>query len=111
MFSTERGFTLVELMIVILIVGILVGIAVPVFVSARGNAADKVCRANVRVLKSAVGVYNARNGSYPTSIEELVPEFVSRVPQCPEVGTPDSYTFIGGGDAPPTISCAFHGEY
>ncbi|WP_287152639.1 prepilin-type N-terminal cleavage/methylation domain-containing protein [Candidatus Solincola tengchongensis] len=111
MLSDERGFTLIELMIVILIMGILVGIAVPVFVSARSNAAEKVCQANVRAMKSAAGVYNARYGSYPTSIGQLVPEFMEEVPICPEVGTPTSYTFIGGGEAPPTISCSFHGEF
>ncbi|MBC7253414.1 MAG: prepilin-type N-terminal cleavage/methylation domain-containing protein [Actinobacteria bacterium] len=107
----EKGFTLIELMIVILIMGILVGVAVPVFVSARENAAEKVCQANVRAMKSAAGAYNAHYGSYPTSVGDLVPEFMEKVPVCPEVGTPDSYTFTGGGDSPPTISCSYHGEF
>ncbi|MDI7253106.1 MAG: prepilin-type N-terminal cleavage/methylation domain-containing protein [Actinomycetota bacterium] len=111
MFSKEDGFTLVELMIVILIVGILVGIAVPVYVAARDNASEKVCRANVRMMESAIGVYNARYGTYPTAVGELVPEFMEEVPICPQVGNPGSYTFIGGGETPPAISCSYHGEF
>jgi hypothetical protein len=65
----------------------------------------------MRAMESAVGAYNAQYGSYPTSVGDLVPEFMEKVPVCPEVGTLDSYTFIGGGDSPPTISCSYHGEF
>lgn len=107
----EQGFTLVELMIVILIVGILVGVAVPVYVAARSNASEKVCLANMRMIRSAVGVYETSCGTYPTALGELVPEFMEAIPICPEVGTPDSYTLVGGGNAPLTISCSYHGEF
>ncbi len=61
----QEGFTLIELMIVILIIGILVGIAVPVFLAARSNAQAKSCQADQRNYETASDVFASETGSYP----------------------------------------------
>lgn len=59
MFRKDEGFTLVELMVVVLIIGILVAIAIPVFNSASGTARSRTCQSNQRTIEGAVQQYLA----------------------------------------------------
>ena len=53
----KKGFTLVELMIVVVILGILVAIAVPIYSSVTKNAKKKACASNIRVIKGNLETY------------------------------------------------------
>lgn len=54
---SKKGFTLVELMIVVVILGILVAVAVPIFNSVTKNARKKSCQANMRVITGNLEQY------------------------------------------------------
>ena len=61
--NTERGFTLVELMVVILIIGILVAIAIPSFVFLRNKGYQAQAKSALRNGVSAAGVYGTDHSS------------------------------------------------
>jgi type IV pilus assembly protein PilA len=107
---SQKGFTLIELMIVILIIAILVAIAVPVFLSARSNAQRRTCQANLRTIDGAINTYNAQYDAYPAAglvnaaAVGFVPTLIKRTPSCPTTNSVYSLT-AGAAGAPPTVSC------
>ena len=63
----ERGFTLVELLIVVLVLGALIAIAVPTFTGQRQQAWDAAVKAELRAAMIALESYRAQNGEYSTT--------------------------------------------
>ena len=71
------GFTLVEIMIVVLIIGILLAIAIPNFVSARESARAKACVGNLKQIDSASQQYAMDNKMNSTAAISGVPILVT----------------------------------
>ncbi|HET6424049.1 MAG TPA: prepilin-type N-terminal cleavage/methylation domain-containing protein [Planctomycetaceae bacterium] len=65
--SRPRGFTLVELAIVVLVIGILAAVAAPKMVNTASTARSNGTKQSLAVIRDALEMYKAQNGNYPTA--------------------------------------------
>lgn len=103
---TDGGFTMFEIMAVVLIIGILLGIAVAAYVPATTAAAAAACHENQTILNRAFAVAATDNeAGSPTTLEDLSPYVrdIDSATTCPLDGTPLTFDAATG-----TISCPNH---
>jgi general secretion pathway protein G len=93
------GFTLIEILIVIMIIGILVTLAQPSFHRAVSSAKEATLKENLFVLRDVIDQYYADNGKYPQALTDLVEKgYIRRIPKDPVTGSEQSWALVQATD-------------
>ena len=69
--KNQKGFTLVEMIVVVIIIGLIAGLVVPQFIKQEEKATAKVAKAQIELLGTALETFRLDVGRYPTTQEGL----------------------------------------
>ena len=81
--SAQKGFTLIELIIVVTIIGILAGLAIVNVRFAQRKAREAALMDNLATMRKAIDNFYADKQRYPSDLNELVPNYIRKVPSDP----------------------------
>jgi prepilin-type N-terminal cleavage/methylation domain-containing protein len=95
MTAPRRGFTLIELIVVMAIVALLISIAAPRYYASVDRARENSLRGSLAVMRHAIDQYTSDRGRYPDSLEELVDSrYLRSLPEDPVSGRRDSWVGV-----------------
>lgn len=84
-----KGFTLVELLVVLTLVALLLALALPRFIDQTDRAKEAVLKQNLEALRLALDQYYGDKGHFPTSLDELVVhKYLRHIPVDPITNSP-----------------------
>lgn len=96
--ARPRGFTLIEILVVMTLIALLLTLAVPRYFNALDTGRIRVQQQNIATLRDAIDKFHADVGRYPTDLEELViKKYLRQVPLDPMTEAPD-WVVIGPAD-------------
>jgi len=115
-FSSKKGLSVFELMVVVAIVGLIAAIALPNFRSARAKAEKNTCQANQKIIFTAATMYSAKETDSladlgnSDALQELIDsEYLrgNKWLECPEGGDIDydDYTLVFNGEILSDVEC------
>ena len=99
----QNGFSLIELIVVVTIIGILAAVAVANVKNMQRKAREAALKHNLFEMRKAIDDFYADKQRYPSDLNELVPNYLKKMPNDPITDTPDWETVIDtpDPDAPP----------
>lgn len=90
--QSEAGFTLMELMVVMLIIGVLATLALPRFAASIKSAREAVLKEDLHVMRTAIDSYTMDKQKAPQSLDDLVQDgYLKMIPEDPMTHAKDSW--------------------
>jgi len=93
--QAKRGFTLVELMVVMAIIALLLAIALPRYFNHLEKSRETILKQDLAVMRDAIDKYHGDRGRYPDSLDELVSaRYLRALPVDPITERPDTWVLV-----------------
>jgi general secretion pathway protein G len=93
--NKTRGFTLIELMIVISIIMILMGVAAPLYQQSVQHARESALHQDLKVIRDAIDQYTLDKQKAPQSLQDLVTaNYLKEIPKDPITGSTDTWETV-----------------
>lgn len=92
--KSKKGFTLVEIMIVVVIIGLLAAMAIPAFQKVRATSQDKTVTNNLRQIASAAQQYLLEHGVGSVTVTDLYPTYLTTPTQVANETYPTTITDV-----------------
>jgi general secretion pathway protein G len=90
--SGQHGFTLIELMIVMIIIGILAAVAIPAYVQSVRHAREAVLKEDLHTMRAAIDAYTVDKGKAPQPLNDLVDAgYLKSMPKDPMTNSTDTW--------------------
>lgn len=90
-----RGFTLIELMIVLAVLGLLLGICVPRYFHNVDKAKESALRQDLATMRDAIDKYGSDNGQYPNALSDIeTKNYIRKIPTDPFTDRADSWIIV-----------------
>lgn len=91
----KRGFTLLEILLVMALIGILIGLAIPYYKSAPIRAKEAVLKEDLFQLRKLINQYYSDKGKYPPSLQALVDaEYIKTIPLDPFTNSSETWVVV-----------------
>jgi general secretion pathway protein G len=90
----QRGFTLIEILVVFTLIAMLLTIAVPRYLNAVDDSKLKVREQNLATLRDALDKFKADQGQYPASLDDLVSKRYLRALPVDPISTSNQWTIV-----------------
>lgn len=99
--QAKRGFTLVELMVVMAIIALLLALALPRYFNHLEKSRETILKQDLAVMRDAIDKYHGDRGRYPDSLDDLVSaRYLRSLPVDPITERADTWQFVApSGDA------------
>ena len=103
LYKKEKGFTLVELMVVVIIIAVLTGIAIPSYFALRNRARSAAAQSEMKNIGTAIELYAIDNGNaLPAALANIEGTYIAEVPDADPWGVGYVYAVNGGSY---TLTC------
>jgi len=91
----EQGFTLIELIVVMLIIALLASLAVPRYFHSLEKSKEAVLREDLSLMRHALDKYYGDNDKYPSALEDLVThKYLRKIPPDPVTESPTTWVVV-----------------